>query len=67
MRHPLTFALPLETIENPLSDPPTRGISMRPHSGPFGFGRLAKHLLGDERTAADIDEINNEREQSGGQ
>jgi len=28
---------------------------------------FAKHLLGDERTAADIDEINNEREQSGGQ
>jgi len=27
---------------------------------------FAKHLLGDERTAADIDELNNEQEQSGG-
>ena len=27
---------------------------------------FAKHLLGDERTAADITELNNEREQSGG-
>jgi dipeptidyl aminopeptidase/acylaminoacyl peptidase len=27
---------------------------------------FAKHLLGDERTAADVWEINNEREQSGG-